>query len=291
MTEEDKKKEKEMSNIIHTGMDSLRGLIGKFKGSSKQSKFYKEGKLTPDEFITAGDPDIDSTEQFILKMAEAGADIIEVGIPFSDPVAEGAVIQNANVRALKAGTTTDKVFEMVERVRVKSDVTLCFMTYANLVYHYGYDRFFERCQKLGVSGVIIPDMPYEEKEEMESVSLKYGVNYISMVAPTSEDRVKMIAKEAKGFIYVVSSMGVTGVRDNISTDLSPIVGHIREVTDVPCAIGFGIKEPAQAKTMAGVADGAIVGSAIVRIVEKYGKDAGQYIYDYVKSMKEAVLEA
>ena len=242
-------------------------------------------------FITAGDPDIESTEQFILKMAEAGADIIEVGIPFSDPVAEGAVIQNANVRALKAGTTTDKVFDMVERVRNKSDVTLCFMTYANLVYHYGYDKFFARCKELGVSGVIIPDMPYEEKEEMESVSLKYDVNFISMVAPTSEDRVKMIAKEAKGFIYVVSSMGVTGVRDNISTDLNPIIGHIREVTDTPCAIGFGIKEPAQAKTMAGVADGAIVGSAIVRIVEKYGKDAGQYIYDYVKSMKEAVLEA
>jgi len=224
-------------------------------------------------------------------MADAGADIIEVGIPFSDPVAEGAVIQNANVRALRAGTTTDKVFEMVRRVREKSDVTLCFMTYANLIFHYGYDRFFEKCRELDVSGVIVPDMPYEEKEELESVSLKYGVNYISMVAPTSEDRVRMIAKEAKGFIYVVSSMGVTGVRDNISTDLSPIVGHIREVTDVPCAIGFGIKEPAQAKTMAGVSDGAIVGSAIVRIVEKYGKDAGQYIYDYVKSMKEAVLEA
>jgi tryptophan synthase alpha chain len=242
-------------------------------------------------FITAGDPDIESTEEFILKMADAGADIIEVGIPFSDPVAEGAVIQNANVRALRAGTTTDKVFEMVRRVREKSDVTLCFMTYANLIFHYGYDRFFEKCRELDVSGVIVPDMPYEEKEELESVSLKYGVNYISMVAPTSEDRVRMIAKEAKGFIYVVSSMGVTGVRDNISTDLSPIVGHIREVTDVPCAIGFGIKEPAQAKTMAGVSDGAIVGSAIVRIVEKYGKDAGQYIYDYVKSMKEAVLEA
>ncbi len=257
-------------------------------GESFEKNPNKKAFIT---FITAGDPDIESTEEFILKMADAGADIIEVGIPFSDPVAEGAVIQNANVRALRAGTTTDKVFEMVARVRKKSDVTLCFMTYANLVYHYGYDKFFEKCKELDVSGVIIPDMPYEEKEEMESVSLKYGVNYISMVAPTSEDRVRMIAKEAKGFIYVVSSMGVTGVRDNISTDLAPIVGHIREVTDVPCAIGFGIKEPAQAKAMAGVSDGAIVGSAIVRMVEKYGKDAGQYIYDYVKSMKEAVLEA
>lgn len=240
-------------------------------------------------FITAGDPDIDSTYEFILKMAEAGADIIEVGIPFSDPVAEGAVIQNANVRSLKAGTTTDKVFEMVAKVRKVSDVTLCFMTYANLVFHYGYDRFFEKCKELDISGVIIPDMPYEEKEELESVSLKYGVEYISMVSPTSEDRVRMIASEAKGFIYVVSSMGVTGVRTDFSTDLKPIISNIREVTDTPCAIGFGISTPEQAAKMASISDGAIVGSAIVKIVEKYGKDAAPYIYDYVKSMKEAVI--
>ncbi len=242
-------------------------------------------------FITAGDPGIDSTYEFILKMAEAGCDIIEIGIPFSDPVAEGAVIQNASVRALQAGTTTDMVFDMVAKVREKSDVTLCFMTYANLIFHYGYDKFFAKCKELGVSGVIVPDMPFEEKEELESVSLKYDVNYISMVSPTSEDRVKMICSDAKGFIYVVSSMGVTGVRSNISTDLAPIIGHIREVTDVPCAIGFGISNPEQAKAMASISDGAIVGSAIVKIVEKYGKDAGPYIYDFVKSMKDAVLEA
>ena len=242
-------------------------------------------------FITAGDPDIDSTYDFILKMADAGADIIEIGIPFSDPVAEGPVIQNANVRALKAGITTDKVFEMVKKVREKSDVTLCFMTYANLIFHYGYDKFFAKCQEIGISAVIVPDMPYEEKEEMESISLKYDVAFISMVAPTSEDRVRMIAREAKGFIYVVSSMGVTGVRSDISTDLKPIIGHIREVTDTPCAIGFGISNPEQAEKMAGISDGAIVGSAIVRIVEKYGKEAGSYIYDFVKSMKEGVLKA
>ena len=242
-------------------------------------------------FITAGDPDIDSTYDFILKMADAGADIIEVGIPFSDPVAEGPVIQNANVRALKAGITTDKVFEMIAKVREKSDVTLCFMTYANLIFHYGYDKFFAKCKELDISGVIVPDMPYEEKEEMESVSLKYDVNFISMVAPTSEDRVRMIAAEAKGFIYVVSSMGVTGVRNDISTNLKPIIAHIREVTDTPCAIGFGISNPEQAQAMASVSDGAIVGSAIGRMVEKYGKDAGPYIYDFVKSMKESVLRA
>ena len=242
-------------------------------------------------FITAGDPDIDSTYEFVLNMAEAGADIIEIGIPFSDPVAEGPVIQNANVRALKAGITTDKVFDMVRRVREKSDVTLCFMTYANLIFHYGYDRFFEKCRELDVSAVIVPDMPYEEKEEMESVSLKYDVAFISMIAPTSEDRALMIAKEAKGFIYVVSSMGVTGVRSNISTDLGPIIARIREVTDTPCAIGFGISDPEQAQKMASISDGAIVGSAIVRIVEKYGNDAGPYISEFVKSMKEGVLRA
>ena len=240
-------------------------------------------------FITAGDPDIDSTYEFVLKMAEAGADIIEIGIPFSDPVAEGPVIQNANVRALKAGITTDQVFDMVAKVREKSDVTLCFMTYANLVFSYGYERFFEKCKSVEISGVIIPDMPYEEKEEMESVSTKYGVDFISMVSPTSEDRVRMIAKQAKGFIYVVSSMGVTGVRSDISTDLSPIIKAIREETDVPCAIGFGISNPEMAKKMSSISDGAIVGSAIVKIVEKYGKDSAPYIYDFVKSMKDAVV--
>jgi len=239
-------------------------------------------------FITAGDPDIDSTYEFILKIAEAGADIIEIGIPFSDPVAEGPVIQNANVRALKGGVTTDKVFDMVRKVREKTDVTLCFMTYANLVFSYGYDRFFEKCKELDVSGIIIPDMPYEEKEEMESVSLKYGVDFISMVSPTSEDRVRMIAKDARGFIYVVSSMGVTGIRSDISTDLSSIIAAIREETDVPCAIGFGISNPEMAKKMSELSDGAIVGSAIVKIVEKYGKDASPHIYEFVRSMKEAV---
>ena len=239
-------------------------------------------------FITAGDPDIDSTYEFILKMAEAGCDIIEIGIPFSDPVAEGAVIQNASVRALQAGTTTDMVFDMVARVREKSDVTLCFMTYANLVFHYGYDKFFAKCKELDVSGIIIPDMPFEEKEEMESVSLKYDVNFISMVSPTSEDRVKMICSEAKGFIYVVSSMGVTGVRNTISTDLAPIIGHIREVTDVPCAIGFGISNPEQAKAMASISDGAIVGSAIIKIIASNGKDAAGPVGEYIKSMKDAI---
>lgn len=217
--------------------------------------------------------------------------MIEIGIPFSDPTAEGVVIQDANIRALKNGMTTDGAFDIVRRVREKSQIPLAFMTYANPVFHYGYDRFFAKCEELGVDAIIIPDMPFEEKAEMEEPANARNVALISMIAPTSEERIQMIAKEAKGFIYVVSSMGVTGVRSEIKTDLGAIVESIRNVTDVPCAIGFGISTPGQAKNMAAVSDGAIVGSAIVKIIARYGTEAGPELYKYVKSMKEAVSEA
>lgn len=217
--------------------------------------------------------------------------MIEIGIPFSDPTAEGVVIQDANIRALKNGMTTDGAFDIVRRVREKSQIPLAFMTYANPVFHYGYDRFFAKCEELGVDAIIIPDMPFEEKAEMEEPANAHNVALISMIAPTSEERIQMIAKEAKGFIYVVSSMGVTGVRSEIKTNLRAIVESIRNVTDVPCAIGFGISTPGQAKNMAAVSDGAIVGSAIVKIIARYGTEAGPELYKYVKSMKEAVSEA
>ncbi len=242
-------------------------------------------------FLTAGDPTADCTVNYILEMERAGADLIEIGIPFSDPTAEGVVIQDANIRALKNGMTTDGAFDIVRRVREKSQIPLAFMTYANPVFHYGYDRFFTKCEELGVDAIIIPDMPFEEKAEMEEPANAHNVALISMIAPTSEERIQMIAKEAKGFIYVVSSMGVTGVRSEIKTDLGAIVESIRNVTDVPCAIGFGISTPGQAKNMAAVSDGAIVGSAIVKIIARYGTEAGSELYKYVKSMKEAVSEA
>lgn len=241
-------------------------------------------------FLTAGDPAADCTVEFILEMERAGADLVEIGIPFSDPTAEGVVIQEANIRALKNGMTTDGAFEIVRRVREKSQIPLAFMTYANPVFHYGYDRFFTRCEELGVDAVIIPDMPYEEKQELEEPASAHNVAVISMIAPTSEDRIQTIASEAKGFIYVVSSMGVTGVRSEIRTDLGAIVESIRKVTDVPCAIGFGISTPEQAKKLAAIFDGAIVGSAIVKLIAKHGKLAGPEIYKYVKSMKDAVAE-
>ena len=241
-------------------------------------------------FLTAGDPTADCTVEYILEMERAGADLIEIGIPFSDPTAEGVVIQDANLRSLKNGMTTDGAFEIVRKVREKSQIPLAFMTYANPVFHYGYDRFFEKCKELGVDAIIIPDLPFEEKREMEEPANARDVALISMIAPTSESRIQEIATEAKGFIYVVSSMGVTGVRSEIKTDLGAIVESIRKITDVPCAIGFGISTPEQARAMAAVSDGAIVGSAIVKIIAKYGDQAAPELYKYVKSMKDAVAE-
>lgn len=251
---------------------------------------FKNGKaFIP--FVTAGDPSLEKTKEFILAMRDAGADLVEIGIPFSDPIAEGIVIQEADIRSLEAGTTTDAVFDMVADLRKETDMPLVFMTYLNIVYYYGYDRFFANCQKTGICGIIIPDMPFEEKGECLEIAAKYGVDVISMIAPTSQERIRAIAAEAKGFIYVVSSMGVTGVRSEITTDLNSILAQIRAVTDVPAAIGFGIHSPQQAKEMAAIADGVIVGSAIVKIIAQYGEAATPYITQYVSSMKEAMTQS
>lgn len=248
-------------------------------------KAFENGKaFIP--FITCGDPDLDTTAEIIRSAVMAGADLIELGIPFSDPTAEGPVIQGANIRALAGGVTTDKVFDMVAKLNV--DIPLVFMTYANVVFSYGSEKFMKRCQETGIDGIILPDLPFEEKEEFADVAKKYGIDMISLIAPTSENRVSMIAKEAEGFIYIVSSLGVTGVRREISTDISRIVEIIRQNTDVPCAVGFGISEPRQAQKMASISDGAIVGSAIIKIIEQYGKEAPYYVGEYVRLMKDAV---
>ena len=239
-------------------------------------------------FLTAGDPTFEDSYNNIMAMVKGGADLIEIGIPFSDPIAEGPVIQDANIRALKNGMTTDRAFELAEKVRQSTDIPICFMTYLNPVFKYGYDRFFARCKEIGVDGLICPDMPYEEKHEAADVAQNYGVSVISLIAPTSEEHIKMIASEAEGFIYIVSSMGVTGVRSEIKTDLASIVSLVRKNTDIPCAIGFGISTPEQAKKMADLSDGAIVGSAIVKLLAQYGKDAPEHIGAYVKEMKDAL---
>ena len=239
-------------------------------------------------FITCGDPDVETTMACVREMVKSGADLIELGIPFSDPTAEGPVIQGANLRALTGGVTTDRVFDMVRELRKDVAVPMVFMTYANVVFSYGAERFISTCAGIGIDGLILPDLPFEEKEEFLAVCRAHGVALISLIAPTSANRVAMIAKEAEGFIYLVSSLGVTGVRSSITTDLGPIIRTIRENTDVPCAIGFGISNPEQAKAMAKEADGVIVGSAIVKLIAQYGKDAAAPVGAFVKEMKDAV---
>lgn len=260
------------------------------KITSSPEAGVRRGKKAFIAFLTAGDPDADSTVSFILEMERAGADLIEIGIPFSDPTAEGEVIQEANIRALGGGMTTEGVFDIVRRVREHSSVPLAFMTYLNPVFHYGYEKFFAKCGELGVSGIIIPDLPYEEREEAEGPAAAHGIKLISMVAPTSENRIMEIAAHAEGFIYVVSSLGVTGVRSEFDTDIVSMVESIRRVTPVPCCIGFGISTPQQAARMAEVSDGVIVGSAIVRIIARYGSGAGPWLREYVSSMRKAVDE-
>ncbi len=241
-------------------------------------------------FITAGDPTLDTTREIILAMQEAGADLIEIGIPFSDPVAEGPVIQEADLRALEAGTTTDKIFDMVKSIQAQLTVPVVFMTYINPIYVYGTEKFAQKASECGVAGVIVPDVPFEEKEEIQTIFAHYGMTVISMIAPTSSERVKMIAEEAEGFVYCVSSLGVTGVRSEISTNIASLIQEVRSVKNIPCAIGFGISTPEQAKEMASVSDGAIVGSAIVKIVAEHGENSVPYVRDYVKAMKDAVMQ-
>ncbi len=243
-----------------------------------------QGKKSFIGFLTAGDPSLEKTEEYILTMAQAGADLIEIGIPFSDPIAEGRVIEAANMRALASGTTLEKVFEMVARVRAVTKIPLVFLTYINPVFSYGYARFFQRCEALQIDGIILPDLPFEEQQELRPLAEECGVDVISLVAPTSEKRALEIAKNAKGFLYLVSSLGVTGVRSEIKTNLQAVIETIKSVTDIPVCVGFGISTPEQAKDIWRYADGVIVGSALVKLVEQHGGEASEALEEYVKSM-------
>lgn len=304
---------------------------------SRIKEAFKNGKaFIP--FITAGYPDLATTRACILSAIENGADLIEIGIPFSDPTAEGPVIQTANVKALAGGVTTDGVLDFVRELRKEVTIPLVFMTYANVVFSYnpgagsagagaagaaggatgaagaagvigaagaasadgavavgvaagrkgGTDGFVAACREAGIDGLILPDVPYEERGEFEEACAREGLDLIPLIAPTSDERIARIAACATGFIYVVSSLGVTGVRSNITTDISAITAKIREVTDVPSAVGFGISTPEQAAGMAAQSDGAIVGSAIIRLIDKYGTEAAPEVGKYVKSMKDAL---
>lgn len=256
---------------------------------SKIKEAFANGKaFIP--FITCGDPDLETTKKIVREMVANGADLIELGIPFSDPTAEGPVIQAANIRALSAGTTTDKVFDLVRDLRKDVTVPMVFMTYANVVFSYDAEKFISTCEEIGIDGLILPDLPYEEKGEFDDICKAHNVDLVSLIAPTSANRVAMIAKEAEGFIYIVSSLGVTGVRNEIQTDIGSLVELVRANTDVPCAVGFGISKPEQAAKMTGISDGAIVGSAIMKLIEANGKNSAGPVGEYVKSMKDAIKD-
>ncbi|MBQ7516719.1 MAG: tryptophan synthase subunit alpha [Schwartzia sp.] len=239
-------------------------------------------------FITCGDPGLETTERVVRAAVENGADLIELGIPFSDPTAEGPVIQAANVRALAGGVTTDRIFDLVRSLRRDITIPLVFMTYANVVFSYGAEKFLRTAQEVGIDGLILPDVPFEEREEFLPLCRRCDISLISMIAPTSARRIAQIAEEAEGFLYIVSSLGVTGVRSEITTDLASILRVVRQHTTIPTAIGFGISTPAQAEKMASIADGVIIGSAIVRLLEKHGTDAPRFVGEYVKTIKAAI---
>ena len=248
---------------------------------------FKDGKAFI-AFLTCGDPDLKTTAAAVRAAVQNGADLIELGVPFSDPTAEGPVIQGANLRALQGGVTTDQIFDFVRELRKDVAVPMVFMTYANVVFSYGAEQFISTCRDIGIDGLILPDLPFEEKEEFLPLCHQYGVDLISLIAPTSANRIAMIAKKAEGFVYCVSSLGVTGVRSQITTDIGAMVKLVKQANpDIPCAIGFGISTPEQAAQMAKSADGVIVGSAIVKLIAQYGKDAVPYVGEYVKGMKEA----
>lgn len=241
-------------------------------------------------FITGGDPDPQTSEEIILKMIQAGCDLIEIGLPFSDPIAEGPVIQEANIRALASGVTTDDVFDLITRIRAKSEIPLVLLTYLNPVFRYGYQDFFNKCRQAGIDGIIIPDLPYEETGELKTFAVSQGIDIITLIAPTSGQRIIRLAEEASGFIYVVSSLGVTGMRSRIDPTMIETLTAVKAVTDIPTAVGFGIHNPEQAARIAEAADGVIVGSAIVKMIAQYGSHAPEHIYNYVKEMKAAITD-
>jgi len=251
-------------------------------------KLKTNGEKALIAFITGGDPDIETTEKLILAMEEAGVDIIEIGIPFSDPVAEGIVIQEASARALAGGCTVDKLFDMVKRLRDKTNIPLLFMTYANPIYAYNKEQFMAKCKEVGIDGIIVPDVPFEEKDEFENECNSYDICLIPLIAPTSGERAKEIASGAQGFLYCVSSLGVTGTRSEIDTSIAGLITQVKEVSTIPCAVGFGVSTPEQGRKMAEISDGVIVGSAIVKLIGEYGRDSVNPVKDFVSEMKSAL---
>jgi tryptophan synthase alpha chain len=242
-------------------------------------------------FVTGGDPDLATTAALVRALARAGADVVEIGVPFSDPVAEGPVIEAADERALAAGATVDGLFDLVAVLRAELDLPLVAMTYYNPVFAYGLGSFLARAAEAGLDGLIVPDLPFEESGELAGPAAACGLSLIPMVAPTtSDERLAAIAAAASGFVYCVSSMGVTGVRDELGGAAARLTAKIKALSDIPCAVGFGISTPAQAQAMAAVADGVIVGSAIVRIMAEHGRAAVPHVERFAAELRAALDE-
>lgn len=240
-------------------------------------------------FVTAGDPDLATTEEIVLALEENGADIIELGVPFSDPMADGPTIQLSSERALASGTTLPKILDMVKSVRRRSEVPLLLMGYYNPVFLYGVERFFADAARAGVDAVLIVDLPPEEAAECKKAADANGVDMIFLLSPTSDDaRIAKVAGLARGFIYYVSVTGVTGARKELSESLRAEVRRIKENTSTPLVVGFGISDPAQAAEAADLAEGVVVGSALVRLFEQFG---GEELKDRVRSFTAALKKA
>lgn len=248
--------------------------------NKKMTKAFTNGK-TCIPFITCGDPTLDMTEQLVYAMEEAGADMIELGIPFSDPTVEGSVIQEANIRALENGTTTDKIFQMVERIREHSQIPLIFSTYANVVFSYGVERFVSKAAQAEISAILLTDVPFEEKEEFDSMCKKYGIDFISLISPASNERIAQIAKTAQGFVYCIPTE---------TTDLTALEQVIKKEKQIPCVVGCDDFDMEQIKTMVAQADGIIIQSAIVKLCQTYGKKCVDYVKAYVKQMKQEMVK-
>lgn len=257
---------------------------------SKFSALKQQRKKALITFVTAGDPDLATTEKLVLAMEKAGADIIELGVPYSDPIAEGPVIQAANVRALKTNVRLDDLFGLIKRLRGRTQIPLLFLLYYNSVLQYGPERFFLACKEAGLDGLIIPDLPFEERGELGDLPQRFGVDVITMISPVSEERIGRIAQNATGFLYCVSSLGVTGVRKDFTTDFADFFAKIRKHSSLPTAIGFGISTPEHVQALKGFADGLIIGSAIVKRVgeSKSAEEAVERVGGYVKELKIAM---
>jgi len=256
----------------------------------KFKELKENGKKALITFITAGDPDLEATVEIVKEMERQGADLVELGIPYSDPVAEGPVIQEANRRALENRIKIKDIMGAVKKMRKEVKIPLLYLLYFNCILQYGPGRFFADCADSGIDGVIVPDLPFEERGEIEEAAEKSGVYIITLVSPTSEDRIERITKNAKGFLYCVSSLGVTGIREEFKTDFEKFFAHINRAGSIPKAIGFGISTPEHVRQLKGYCDGLIVGSAIVNRIgqSSCAGEAVKNVGDYVRALREAL---